>query len=263
MKIVDSVGIAERIMSELEEEEICLRDENFLPIAPKKSRASFIDGSSYELLSSQSKDFYLIRLATERFDGVRKLPETIENFLAVASGDEVLLIDGIREEKIQSTSIDMSRTILEWKRAEGESTVFIDGSLDYSDIATDNDKDKDKDNVNNICGVMKTTRKSARRIATRAKELGLTMWAYRLEDNDYICKLNEFSWFVFELQTRDESMLSCAAYYARDPLLPGYPFGLMEAHRRAKIEGKEIKELRALLYAKGIDYFDLHDFMEV
>jgi len=254
MEIVDSVGIAERIMSELEEEEMCLKDENFLQISPEKSRASFIDGSSYELLSSQSKDFYLIRIATERFDGVRKLSETMENFLAIASGDEVLLTDGIREERIHSTSIDMTRTILEWKRAGGESTVFIDGSLDCP-IATDN--------VNSMCGVMKTTRKSARRVAKRAKELGLTTWAYRLEGNDYICRLNEFSWFVFELQTRDESMLSCAAYYAKDPLLPGYPFGLAEAHRRAKIEGKEVKELRALLYAKGIDYFDLHDFMEV
>jgi hypothetical protein len=128
---VDSLEIVERIVKELEDEDVDVNDENFFAIEQKSGRASFIDGSSYELLSTPSKDFYLIRIAVERFDGEKRLQETLEDFLCIANGNETSIMRNNREEKINSSSMDMSRSLLEWRSAEEESgTVFIDGSLE-------------------------------------------------------------------------------------------------------------------------------------
>lgn len=252
---MDSIGITERILKELEEEDVYINDENFFAIEQRSGRASFIDGSSYELLSTPSKDFYMIRIAVERFDGRNRLQETLEDFLCIANGSETTIIGNRGEEGIDSSSIDMSRSLLEWRAAEEESgTVFIDGSLESPFF--------DVPKTGSMCGVMKSSRANTRGIAKRAKELGFSIWAYELNKNDFVCRLHEFTNFVFEVQTEDRNNLSCAAYYSSDPLIPGYPFGLAEAHRRAKIDSREVKELRALLYAKGISYVELHDFLE-
>ncbi|MDY6985877.1 MAG: hypothetical protein SVE93_05705 [Candidatus Thermoplasmatota archaeon] len=252
---MDSTGIADRIAKELEDEDADVSDENFFAIKQKPGRASFIDGSSYELLSTPSKDFYLIRIAVERFDGGKRLQETLEDFLCIANGNETKIIGHDGEEEINSSSMDMSRSLLEWRSAEEENgTVLIDGSLESPFF--------DTPKTESMCGVMKSSRVNTRRMAKRAKELEFSTWAYEINKDDFVCRLHSFTNLVFEVQTEDRDNLAYAAYYSSDPLIPGYPFGLVEAHRRAKIDSREVKELRALLYAKGINYVELHDFLE-
>ncbi len=247
--------MAERIVKELEDEDANVSDENFFAIEQKSGRASFIDGSSYELLSTPSKDFYLIRIAVERFDGEKRMQESLKDFLCIANGNETKIIGHDGEEEINSSSMDMSRSLLEWRSAEEENgIVFIDGSLESPFF--------DTPKTGSMCGVMKSSRVNTRRIAKRAKALGFSTWAYEINKNDFVCRLHSFTNLVFEVQTEDRDNLAYAAYYSSDPLIPGYPFGLMEAHRRAKIDSREVKELRALLYARGIDYVELHDFLE-
>jgi hypothetical protein len=253
---VDNAEIVNKIMMELAEEDTCVDDSRFFPLTPRKCRASFIDGSNYEILSAPSKDFYLIRIATERFDGDKRQSETLQDLLAMTSDNETRIISAEREEHLVSSSMDMTRNILEWRAAEGEDNalVFIDGGLESPFFETPV--------LDSVCGVIKGSRISTGSIAKRAIEKGLGAWAYTLKENDYLCRFNRFSRLVLEAETRDPENLNCASYFSSDPFLPGYPFGLAEAHRRAKIGASEVRELRALLYARGSGYVELHDFLE-
>lgn len=257
MGTVNNAEIVDRIMMELTEDETSVDDSRFFALTPKKRGASFIDGSNYEILSTPSKDFYLIRIAVERFDGERRRSETVEDFVAITSGSETRIISAEREESVTSSSMDMTRSLLEWRAAEGEGDglVFMDGGLENPFFETHR--------LDTMCGVIKGSRTGTGSIAMRAEEKGLGIWAYALGGGRYVCRFNRFSRLVLEAETGDPENLNCASYFSKDPLLPGYPFGLAEAHRRAKIGGGDVRELRALLYAKGSSYVELHDFLEV
>jgi hypothetical protein len=262
---MDNITIARRIIAETSKRSCSdVNDENFFPITQKKCRASFIDGSSYDVLSAPAEDFSLVRIAVERFDGRDKMSESLSDFLVIKRDGTIEAIGRDGEMELHMNSLDACRSFFEWKAAEEESadgmTVVMDGYLEnpFFDVS---DTLK-KCSTTGICGIAKKSRTDMRNMKDRAAQIGLKTWAYKLGDDHYACRLNEHSNMIFEVETSNTDSISNLAYFSCDPFLPGYPFGLIDAHRRAKIEGREVKELRAMLYAMGSDYVELHDFLE-
>ena len=262
---MDNITIARRIIAETSKRSCFdVNDENFFPIVQKKCRASFIDGSSYDVLSTPAEDFSLVRIAVERLDGRDKMSESLSDILVIKRDGMIEAMGRDWEMELQMDSLDACRSFFEWKAAEEEGsdgmTVVMDGYLKspFFDVS---DKLK-KCSTTGICGIAKKSRTDMRDMKDRAAQIGLKTWAYRLGDDHYACRLNEHSKMIFEAETSNTDSISNLAYFSCDPFLPGYPFGLIDAHRRAKIEEREVKELRAMLYAMGSDYVELHDFLE-
>jgi len=80
-------------------------------------------------------------------------------------------------------------------------------------------------------------------------------------DGDYYAKLDERARYIFKVQSVNPHAQLFAALRdnASDPVFPGYPYGLLEADRRARVSHQEVEMLRVRLETMmGKDLASIH-----
>lgn len=127
-------------------------------------------------------------------------------------------------------------------------------------------------------GLSKTSRlctdsgSSALRVLSRFSPAGV--WAYFSDGSVGFTKLHAKSKYVFRFDVFSHDrenlirILQSISYQADDPLILGYPYGLIEADKSARVSNIEVSEFRSILSAKAgslVDSFesavDIHDFL--
>jgi uncharacterized membrane protein YkoI len=81
-------------------------------------------------------------------------------------------------------------------------------------------------------------------------------WAYRINETNFMLKLHDKSDYVFRLESSTarkedtDEAISLLKNNSKDIMFPGYPYGLLEADRLAKVTEKERKMLELQLKMK-------------
>jgi hypothetical protein len=87
-------------------------------------------------------------------------------------------------------------------------------------------------------------------------------WHYQGTDNIGFIKLHKNSKYVFRLDVLDNTklgiILAILKENSKDPCFLGYPYGLIEADRHARVSNKEQQQIQLMFLAKGGNKFREH-----
>ena len=164
-------------------------------------------------------------------------------------------------------------------RVDNCDSIIFDGSLDTK---YNNEKELFDDIYNlakekkvNVCGLSKTcelfTDKGGSVISLLNELQPETKWYYyplaKFDKMYDICfvKLNENSQYIFRLDFNGnvDNVLSLLSHNSNDPVFMGYPYGLIEADRFARISNKEVEILKTKFMIKaGKDWKFISDMMK-
>jgi len=88
--------------------------------------------------------------------------------------------------------------------------------------------------------------------ATLSKNQPYPTWFYTIDDQTYFTKLNPKSRFIFKFQTHTghTDILSSLAENSKDPVFIGYPYGLIEADKFARVSNRETEIARIKFLTK-------------
>jgi hypothetical protein len=152
--------------------------------------------------------------------------------------------------------------------------VIIDGDLD---IKYPYEEELHKDFANNIgiiCGLAKTsnilTYHGNTATAYLDKLSGRDMWLYNTGRNSphtYFVKLCKSSKYIFRLDVIGHkqdinTIANLLIANSKDPIFPGYPYGLVEADKLARVSKSEQESLKLQLMARfGKDYMKIIPFI--
>lgn len=157
--------------------------------------------------------------------------------------------------------------------------IVRDGDLESSAVY-ENDFYKGILSENKIClvGFSKTTKlttnsgnSAAAVLRSMAELIKLSKWNYSC-NNICFAKLHEKSDYVFRIDfsscEKMNEIISLLSDNSCDPSFPGYPYGLIEADRFARVAKDETNRLKTLLMAKGgkelkyhFSALDAHDLL--
>jgi len=121
----------------------------------------------------------------------------------------------------------------------------------------------------NVCGLSKTTTlltKNGNSVnAYLTKLTNMKKWCYNVNLRLYFIKLHEKSKHIFRFETFDNDIneiLSLLQENSRDPIFLGYPYGLIEADKFARVSKKEkgILQLQLMTRLKK-NFGDLEPFL--
>tara|TARA_Y100000310_G_scaffold100146_1_gene97997 strand:+ start:1190 stop:2122 length:933 start_codon:yes stop_codon:yes gene_type:complete len=251
------------------------------------SAITFIDGGSAEIFNNINMSFGIIRTAFATFQkNIRSDSKTFDFYFLIKTinkEDKVLfnaevfnfnnkdniLSETIFEFEIKETSehhnteitkiSDNLRRLLEIKTAEfiqqNQKVDFIvlDGNLQI-------DSKKEKEYLGKIHSIQALS-KSSHVISKQGllysnilnnNKLNYT-WYYELIDNIYFTKLNKNSKHIFKVETKNTNtnpLFSILKNNSKDPVFLGYPYGLIEVDRLARISNNELNYLKNLFTAK-------------
>tara|TARA_Y100000310_G_scaffold341600_1_gene441265 strand:- start:2757 stop:3632 length:876 start_codon:yes stop_codon:yes gene_type:complete len=234
------------------------------------SKIAFIDGGSAEIFSNINMSFGIIRTAYTIFQINKRIEsksfdfyfliKTINNSTYSAelfNFNNKLEIE-TKFEFNNNTEIsnisDNLRRLLELKTASSLSSdlIILDGNLE-----TDSDKEKEYLEKLNVAALSKTSHILTNQGLLYSNILNNNLnynWYYKLKDNTYFTKLNNKSKYIFKVETKNSINLnilfSLLKENSKDPIFLGYPYGLIEADRLARISNKELEYQKNLFTAK-------------
>ena len=255
---------------------------NFKKINDNKinKKICFIDGGNQEIIGSSNFSLQFIRIYYNVFLDKKIDSKKYEFFILISSitenneikyktkifGDfkELELIfdsfdntlTGIKRAKISEIA-NVIRRFSEIKVASlidiNDSVIVLDGDLEvkltHENVFMKELYEKVKENNNILLGLCKTTdlfTDNANSIAAVLNKMGRESWYYKINNNIYFIKLSKNSRYVFRLDFLDfnEDMFSLLFNNAKDPVFIGYPYGLIDAHKFARVSNNEKEYLR-------------------
>lgn len=209
-----------------------------------------IDSRKYEffVLINSINENNNIKYKTKIFGDFKELELVFDSF------DNTLT--GVKRAKISEIG-NVIRRFAELRAASlidvKDSVIVLDGDLEvkvtYENIFFEELFRKVKENNNILLGLSKTTdlfTDNADSIAAVLNSVEEGVWHYKISENVYFIKLNKNSRYVFRLDlfNFNEDIFSLLLYNSRDPAFIGYPYGLVDAHRFAKISNDEKEYLK-------------------
>ncbi len=239
----------------------------------------FIDGGLGELFSSSDFCLQVIRVSSVLYKNKRRVKHVLKEFFVLLdyNGGEVRVQffggDEHLKQRIQEKLGDVVQkdhdlltvgnsimqlaetleigTVLEG--LEGEDVIVRDGSLEllFEHFPELQEKAKEKNVF--VAGFCKTT--SIR--TTQGQSAGFVLqnlaeqkkWFYNLTRNVFFTKLNIHSQYVFrcDVVVPHYHLFDALASHAGDPTFLGYPYGLIEADRVARVSNQETAFIRKKL----------------
>ena len=119
-----------------------------------------------------------------------------------------------------------------------------------------------------VCGLSKTTRLFTETGNSAAVVLGSKApagcWLYHIGEESYLTQLHPASQHVFRLDLTAQPVRVGVSLVeqANDPVFPGYPYGLIDADKLARISNQEAEYLKTSFIAKaGKDLKQLKKYM--
>ena len=113
-----------------------------------------------------------------------------------------------------------------------------------------------------VCGLSKTTNlltKNGNSVNALLNSLGNGVWYYKLLEGDfdiYFVKLNEKAKYCFRFDISNKveydinEVLSLLVEQSKDPIFLGYPYGLIDADKFARVSNNEKQYLRTMFMTK-------------
>ncbi|MBN1502571.1 DNA double-strand break repair nuclease NurA [Candidatus Woesearchaeota archaeon] len=167
---------------------------------------------------------------------------------------------------------DVVRRLAELRLAQTikeEAIIILDGSLEPKYTYEEEFIDNLSRSKNIICGLSKT---SALLTLSGDSLIGLLYkispkqsWLYKIAESAdsymFCVKLNENSKHIFRLDVASKDIskvgetVSLLSENSKDPIFPGYPYGLIEADKFARVSNREAERLKTQLQLSfGKDY---------
>jgi len=242
-----------------------------------KRKIAFIDGGNAEIISSPQLSVQLIRVYGCVFFEKKKISTKKAEFYALLNSKEGKTKAEIFESDISSNqssdlfsnffdktiiidadfekTADIIRRCAELSFAasfqEDDTIVVIDGSLEKK--FAEEEKYLEKLKSKNVAALAKTskimTEKGNSLIFAVSANSPKGKWYYPVEDKMFIVKLHEKSKYAFRFEG-SENVLEFLAENSTDPVFLGYPYGLIDADRFARVSNNEKMLLRTKIKAK-------------
>jgi hypothetical protein len=249
------------------------RDFKVIPQANDVS-IMFVDGGNQEIISAPNFSLHFIRIFLTVYHNKKRIKTKKIEFFALSKllKDKVEvktfnldfpLKNSIFDVDDLSNTINLFRRLCEIKFAEMNDladVVVLDGSLTSQ---TDQEKkfiDALIETGKTICGVSKTStmmteNKTPISLALKRKT-ELKTWYYTFQDKNSgvsVAKLHPDSKYCFVVEASKDlsETIALLAYYSKDAVFPGYPYGLIEADRFARVSNKERELLRIKLFSEA------------
>jgi len=248
-------------------------------------KIAFIDGGQAELLKAADFSLQFIRTAALIFQNNKKIDSVINEFFVLTYADkeeyktEMFPLKGEAIDNITINPLDptikqgnerapvskignMARRFAELELAKTISDradiIVLDGSLKCMVKGEDRYMQSLFEKANNtiISALAKTSEILSEDgtciISQLADQEGT--WYYNLED-DVIVKLNKHSHHVFEFSIKQKDktkeVLEILADNSNDSVFPGYPYGLIQADKVARVSNEEKNYLLTLIMANA------------
>jgi hypothetical protein len=243
-------------------------------------KISFVDGGNLEILKSPSFSVFYNRVFFSTYLNSKKIKSKRTDFFTLITAEAA---DNKLRYNASCSGIDMNfsfdpndptltsstsradisaignviRRFAELKAADEIDTdyIVIDGSLDkkytYEDIFLDRLKDKKILGFSKSNDLLTDNGNAAGAVLSMLKEKS---WVYDIDKKNYFVKLSDFSKYVFRLQAikgfEIDEALSILKENSKDLIFPGYPYGLIEADKFARVTEMEKKSLKMQLHIK-------------
>lgn len=263
----------------------------FIRIEPKQGNILFVDGGSAEISSGPDFSVNFIRIFSVLFEGRQKIKtEMLEFFCAFylerqndkvivktkivnSKGkkiiDEAELTFALADQTI-SQFADLARRISELRMAAASAipngTIVLDGSLDTKSELEQREIEKlillARANKTELCALSKTTNIVSSFGESLpfliANDSPKSRFYLPVSDSGkfrtYFLKLHPNSEYIFRCDALAETtteIFSHLAFISNDPVFIGYPYGLIEADKFARVSNREKEILRVELMAKS------------
>jgi hypothetical protein len=223
---------------------------------------------------NEKMEFYALASAKSLGERIVYDIQTFGNdisFGSVDSEDETLKTGKHRASA--SSAVELCRRLAEIRMAKkmsaeaGKGIIVIDGSLEATKTGEKQELDmlfrKAKENDTSVVGLSKTTRLMTEKGNSAAAVLGGMApegeWVYSIGGGVYAAKLNKNSKHVFRIDISNGRIANAASALkqnSRDPVFLGYPYGLIDADRLARISNNEAEHLRMMFIAKAGKNFE-------
>ena len=264
--------------------------ENFKMINEQKGNFLFVDGGNAELIKSPDLSLQFIRIlglllknnsktfyVSEFYCLAQAEPKGCRIKNVFLKGDAPIEKDFVLENEFSgvSAAADLVRRLSEISMAASlakkmlqNDIIVLDGTLEpgcrmEADYLLNLHHSAGKCGVN-LCSVAKTTSMltaNGNSIISAMNHLAPKgIWNYQINKKEipviFFAKLHEKSNYVFKCETNstdektNEYMLGCLAKISKDPIFPGYPFGLIETDRLARVSKRESEILKLELASK-------------
>ena len=266
----------------IEDRSFTIQKENFTTVSPEEATISFIDGGNQELFSTSTFEIQKIRIATVTYEGIdRKNIEKDTYYLLIKEDEMILEGDEIKTIEISEDVEDTVRKTLEYKKAVQKTNesdlVVIDGTITPRNI--DSSLYKKLTKKPNIVGVAKAT--TARNtdglpasyvFSRYTKQEGISKpYVYEALHHDITTSF--FSTYknrVFRVDATQNHNVSNLLPHTKDPVMPGYPYGLIDVDEQARVTNWEVDQERVSIQQRvGFETFqdleesgNIHDLLD-
>ncbi len=295
-KILSNITITDKdfiLFNEEKKAAVKIQKQNFFDIPDKKldKKIAFIDGGNLEILRSPSLSLFFNRIYYTIYQNNKRIKNQLYEFYTLITAvnkenklffkTEYLFTKNkfeIKEYEFDSfdktlttgsrrVSISLIGNIIRRfselivAKEFDSDYVVIDGSLEpkypYEEELIDLLGKK-------VCGLSKTTElltKNGNTVTTHlAKITDKKTWCHKINDNLSFLKLHSKSRYVFKFETFNENieeLLALLKQNSKDPIFLGYPYGLIEADKFARVSNKDKEMLKLQLQFKLKDKFEL------
>ncbi len=260
-----------------------------MPEAFSEKKIAFVDGGSQEILKSPSFSLFFNRVYCTIYQKNKRIENKAYEYYVLVNAINKNSRIFYRSEyffvknrfNIKEYEFDSFDSTISYKNTRAEisviggiirrfSELIIASSINSDYIVLDGSLEPrhtyEKALINglkkNVYGLSKTSRLMTQNgisigaylsnIAEQKKEA----WYYKADDSLYFVKLNKLSKHIFMLETNEKSLTEIKNLVfllkknSSDPVMPGYPYGLIEADRLARVSKHEKKILELELELK-------------
>lgn len=256
-----------------------------------RAKAVFIDGGNAELISAPNFSLQFVRVVAVAYENNKRARTERKEFYVLASakniGDKIVYgiqafgespsfsdIDSEESSMMQgrhrasaSSAVELCRRLAEIrmavKMAEGSAggIIVLDGSLEAEKPGEKQEFDmlfrKAGENDVTLCGLSKTTRMITESGGSAAAAVSAISqkgeWFYDVGEGIYLAKLHRNSGHIFRIDAKGGVARAASALKqnSSDPVFLGYPYGLIEADRLARVSNNEAEYQRMMFAAKA------------
>ena len=287
-KILDNIKTVEQdaILFETDDNKSILIDKNYfsnLPETKSSKKIAFIDGGNLEIIKSPSLSLFFNRIYYTIYQNNKRIKKKTYEFYTLITTinkkdriyyktEYFFTKDKLDLKNYEFDSFDntlttgktrasisvignLIRRFVELTAAKevGADFIILDGSLETKYTH----EDELMKNLSNICGLSKTTTlltKNGNSVnAYLTKLTNKNVWYYNVDSKLYFLKLHDKSKHVFRFETFDkdiDDVFSLLKENSKDPVFLGYPYGLIEADKFARVSKKEKEILQLQLMTK-------------
>ncbi len=265
-------------------------EDNFHSITPAKGKLAFVDGGNAEILSAVNFSLHFFRIYYCVYENNKLVKQDKREFFALINSitknnklffQTKLFQTDLIIPLISSTDVESLASVADLVRRAAEIEITKDIDSDYiildGNLKADNEFIKDLLKDKSLYALSKTNElftDSGNSLTVELSNLTtLPEWYYtnlvkinsKFHDAKMIItKLHKNSKYIFKLETSkddDLSILPILAFNSTDPVFFGYPYGLVQADKHARVSNQEKEYFKVKLLTSSKNQEKLSQYL--